>query len=62
MRIEENEGGGESVILVAGDDLAQVPESHRDLITPRIREVFADPAAHFTRIADECPFPLGLIE
>jgi hypothetical protein len=53
----KNEGGGKTVVLVAGDSLDKVPKSHRDIITPQVREVFADPPGHFRRIADACPFP-----
>ncbi len=56
MRTEENEVGGTSVILVAGDKLSKVPQSHRKLITPQMREVFADPVAHFMIVAEKCPF------
>ncbi len=57
MRSKNNEAGEKSVILVPGDRLDKVPRSHRDLITPRIREVFADPIGHFGRVAEVCPFP-----
>jgi hypothetical protein len=57
MEIDDNDGGGQSVLLVEGDTLDEVPDSHRDLITSSIREVFADPPAHFRRIARDCPFP-----
>src|SRR5262249_39109247 len=57
MEIEDNRGDGQSVLLFDGDDLDEVPDSHRDLITPSIREGFADPPAHFRRVARRCPFP-----
>jgi hypothetical protein len=57
MQTEDNDGGGLSVFLIEGDSLDQVPDSHQKLITPTIREVFADPPAHFRGIADICPFP-----
>lgn len=56
MEIEENEGGGTSVLLFPGDRLDKVPSSHQKLITSRVRQVFADPVGHFNRLADECPF------
>jgi hypothetical protein len=56
MFIEDNDGGGKSVFLTAGDSLAKIPKSHRKLLTPRLREVFADPLAHFQKVADSCPF------
>ncbi len=57
MRTEKNEGGGRSVILYVGDDLKKVPRSHRALLTPQLREAFADPGSYFRRIAERCPFP-----
>lgn len=56
MEIKENEGGGETAVLVAGDSLAAVPESHRGLITPAIREAFVNPPAYFAAMANRCPF------
>jgi hypothetical protein len=53
----KNEAGGVSVYLVNGDDLNEVPDSHRTSITPVIREVFVDPPAFCRRIADRTPFP-----
>ena len=57
MRTENNEGGGTSVILVAGDDLGKVPKSHRMLVTPQLREAFANPTLYLRRVAERCPFP-----
>lgn len=57
MLIEDNEGGGSSVFVFAGDGLGEVPESHRGLITPGLRKAFVDPPAYFRRIAETCPFP-----
>jgi hypothetical protein len=56
METIENDGGGKSVMLAAGDSLEKVPKSHRDLITPRIREVLEDPAAYFGEVAARTPF------
>lgn len=56
MEIEDNECGGQSVILVAGDDLREVPKSHRPLLTPRIRKAFIDPTGYFRKVADRCRF------
>ena len=56
MEVTDNEAGGQSVLLVAGDSLRKVPRSHRHLLTPPIREAFADPAAHFRNVADRCRF------
>ncbi len=57
MRVFQNQGGGTTIELGAGDDLAEVPESHEDMVTPEIRTVFADPAAHFRKIAKLCEIP-----
>lgn len=57
MQIEENEAGGKTINLVAGDDLTKVPQSHRHLITTPIREAFVDPPAYFKGIAKRCRFP-----
>jgi hypothetical protein len=56
VEIQENEGGGKSIILGEGDDLSKVPRSHRGLITPAIREAFADPPGYFRQLAQRCPF------
>jgi hypothetical protein len=57
MRIEDNCGGGDTVILDPGDSLDDVPSSHRKLLTAALRRAFADPIAHFRDIAERCPFP-----
>jgi hypothetical protein len=57
MEIEENEGGGTSVLLFIGDKLSKVPKSHRMLITPELRKAFADPSSYFKDLANRCPFP-----
>ena len=56
MNIEDNEVGGRSVFISVDDSLDDVPESHRDLITPTIRTVFVDPPAHFRKLVRRCPF------
>ncbi len=56
MDILENDAPGTSVTLVAGDDLAKVPKSHRKLLSPLLRDIFRDPPGHFQRIAQACPF------
>src|SRR5690349_440925 len=58
MLLEENAGGGDSVILAPSDDLVMVPESHRHLITPDIQAAFADPPKYYRGVADRCPFPV----
>ena len=57
MEIVENEAGGQTVILTGGDELSQVPRSHRRLITASIREAFADTGTYFRSTSDRCPFP-----
>lgn len=57
MRTIKNEGGGKSVVLAPGDNLKRVRESHRMLITPRIKEAFADASEYFRSVAVCCPFP-----
>ena len=57
MLTEENDAGGLSVFLVSGDDLNQVPASHRRLVTPTLVNVFDDPPAYFLGVAGRCPFP-----
>jgi hypothetical protein len=56
MEIIDNEGGGESVVLVAGDSLKKVPKSHQRLLTPALKAAFDDPAARFAQIADRSPY------
>jgi hypothetical protein len=56
VEIQENDSGGQSVVLAAGDDLRTVPKSHRRLITATIRDAFRDPTAYFRNVADRCPF------
>ncbi|MBN2293735.1 MAG: hypothetical protein JXM70_15010 [Pirellulales bacterium] len=57
MEIEENDAGGTTVILQAGDDLASIPDSHSHLLTPQLQAAFPDPVACFQQIAQKCPFP-----
>jgi hypothetical protein len=47
----------QSVLLRSGDSLADLPASHRDLISSEIGQVFADPVAYLEDIARRCPFP-----
>ncbi|MDX1946687.1 MAG: hypothetical protein SFU86_14900 [Pirellulaceae bacterium] len=54
MKIEENCGGGDTVIVYPKDALARVPASHTELLTSPVREAFLDPAAYFRRIAARC--------
>jgi hypothetical protein len=57
MPTEENEAGGLSVFVFVGDELREVPESHRGLITPALAKVFKHPSAYFLDVARRCPFP-----
>lgn len=52
-----DEGSARSVLLRSGDSLADLPASHRGLITAEIERVFADPVAHIEEVARRCPFP-----
>lgn len=52
---EEYLGEGSQVILAAGDSLDDVPESHRDIITPEVRVAFKDPRGYFRAVADRAP-------
>src|SRR5688572_27083831 len=57
MKLFPNQAGGQTVYLDASDALDVVPESHRDMITPAVRRVFADPAQHFLEVADRSQIP-----
>jgi hypothetical protein len=57
MLTEENEAGGLSAFVFVGDELQEVPESHRGLITPALIKVFKDPSAYFLRCG--CGSALG---
>lgn len=46
-----------TLILVQGDPVDAIPESHRAMLTEAARALFADPPAYFTRLAALCPFP-----
>jgi hypothetical protein len=56
MKVEENEMGGQTVSLTLGDDLREVPRSHRKLVTPEIAAVFRDAPNYFSSIAERTPF------
>jgi hypothetical protein len=56
MELRDNAAPGQSVILMEGDRLDDVPASHRQLITPAIVQAFADPPAYFRKIERACPF------
>lgn len=57
MNTRDNMGGGTSIILTANDTLDDVPDSHKDIITPEIRRAFDDPIAYFRAVANRCRFP-----
>ena len=57
MNTRENMCGGTSIILSANDTLDNVPDSHKDIITPEIRLAFDDPIAYFRAVANRCRFP-----
>jgi hypothetical protein len=50
-----NEIGGTSIFITRHDDLNLVPETHRDLLTPQVVEIFRDPHSHFANIARKTP-------
>lgn len=52
-----NAGGGTTLVLADGDDLASVPDSHRDIITDSVRDAFRDPSAYFSEIASQATIP-----
>jgi hypothetical protein len=56
MRAEQNDAGGWSVLVFPGDDLNEVPASHRELLTPQLRDAFVDPRGYFMEISNRCPF------
>jgi hypothetical protein len=56
MRTEKNDAEGKSIIVQPGDDLQKIPESHRMLLTPQLREAFAGAGDYFREVADRCPF------
>jgi hypothetical protein len=58
MDIKENEARGTSVFLTAGDNLGDIPVSHRQLLTPAMTEAFSNPPQYFLGIAKRCPFPV----
>ncbi len=50
-QVYENQACGTTVELGRHDDLDSVPESHRDMITPSVRQVFEDPPTWFRQLA-----------
>jgi hypothetical protein len=57
MKTVQNQAGGATVIVVAGDDLSAVPTSHREMISPAVRAAFNDPVAYFQKIAFRSQIP-----
>lgn len=57
MQIDQNIADGETVLLNENESLDVVPVSHLHLLTPALREAFADPRKHFLALAERCPFP-----
>lgn len=53
MQSETNMGGGTTLILTVGDSFSDVPESHRDIITPEIRDAFQNAPEYFRQIASQ---------
>ncbi|MEM7317008.1 MAG: hypothetical protein AAF497_28075, partial [Planctomycetota bacterium] len=52
MLTRPNDGGGTTFVLAEGDGLVAVPDSHHDIVTDSIRDVFSDPASYFSAIAE----------
>jgi hypothetical protein len=50
-----NQIGGTSLLLTRHDDLNLVPETHSDLLTPKVVEIFRDPHSYFAEIARKAP-------
>ncbi len=57
MEIEHDEIEGTTVWVGFDDDLAEVPETHRHLLTPEVRAVFTDVATFLENIRDRSPVP-----
>ncbi|MDX1943786.1 MAG: hypothetical protein SFU86_00140 [Pirellulaceae bacterium] len=57
MKLYPNQAGGQTVELSTGDDLDEVPESHRDLVSDTLRQAFADPPTWFREIAERSTIP-----
>lgn len=56
MQIEEAEFGGTNVILIHGDRLEDVPESHQHLVSDELRRAFVDPTASLDGVIERCRF------
>jgi hypothetical protein len=56
VKLFPNEAGGQTAVLDSRDVLDDLPESHRDMITPALRRAFADPAQYFRDVADRAEF------
>jgi hypothetical protein len=57
METTDNEGGGKTVTLVKGDDLAKVPKTHRHLVSAGVTAAFEDVPAYLRSLSRKCPFP-----
>jgi len=57
MMTRPNDGGGTTLVLAEGDDLAAVPESHRDIVSDSVRDAFLDPVAYLSDIASRTTIP-----
>lgn len=55
MQLNDNEGGGTTVRLFAGDTLSSIPTSHKHLLTPSLRDAFTDPHKYFSKLALRAP-------
>ncbi|QEG38195.1 hypothetical protein UC8_01480 [Roseimaritima ulvae] len=57
MMIRPNDGGGTTLILAEGDNLDDVPESHRGVVSDPVRHAFRDPHAYFSGVASRTTIP-----
>lgn len=57
MRVSKGEFGGVNIDLRDGDSLEAVPDTHVQLLSGEVRQVFRDPVAHLKEVAARCVFP-----
>lgn len=52
-----NEGGGTSILVGRSANLANIPKSHKKLLTPSLTAIFPEAEKHFGQVAAACPLP-----
>jgi hypothetical protein len=57
MRTDWNCASGDTVFVTPTDSLGDVPDTHRNLVTPAIEAAFRNPCKHFQEVSARCPFP-----